>query len=194
MVHAPTPLAQAYTLTQALARFSGCPAPAAPRRALDLGCGAGTDTLALLRHGWQVTALDRNPAAVAAVQQAAAAARLTELTALTTDFEEVVGFPACFLVNATFALPFCRPAGFPALWQRLTAALESGGRFAGQFFGPHDSWAADPALTILSQAQVLELLAPDYELEILLEQEKDGTAYNGRPKHWHVLHVVARRR
>lgn len=158
-----------------------------------MGCGRGSDTLELLRRGWRVTAVDRNPDALAAVRQAAQAADLAQLTGVVADFEDFI-LPACELVNATFALPFCRPPHFPALWQRLTAALGAGGRFAGQFFGPRDSWATDPALTIFSRTQVAALLAADYETELLLEQEKDGTAYDGRPKHWHVLHVVARRR
>jgi SAM-dependent methyltransferase len=33
------------------------------RPAIDLGCGAGVDVLALLARGWSVTAIDRDPAA-----------------------------------------------------------------------------------------------------------------------------------
>lgn len=36
-----------------------------PGRALDAGCGHGADTLWLAAHGWQVTALDFSPAALA---------------------------------------------------------------------------------------------------------------------------------
>lgn len=184
-----SPKSPAHTLTEALARFDA--AGARPTHALDLGCGAGSDTLELLRRGWRVTAIDRNPAVVAACRTAAAG--FTTLSTEVIDFE-LAEFSACALVNATFALPFCPPAAFPALWQRLTRALASGGRYAGQFFGPHDTWATNPALSILDRKQVTDLLAPDYEIELLLEQEKDGTTYQGQSKHWHVLHVVARRR
>ncbi|MEV6598698.1 class I SAM-dependent methyltransferase [Actinoplanes sp. NPDC051346] len=38
--------------------------PLRPGLALDLGCGAGGDTLWLARHGWRVTAVDISPTAV----------------------------------------------------------------------------------------------------------------------------------
>lgn len=88
--------------------------------------------------------MDRNPAAVAAAQQAARAAGHQQLTAVVAEFE-TLAVPPCEWVNATLALLFCAPPQFPAPWQRLTAALCPGGRFAGQFFGPRDSWAAERA-------------------------------------------------
>jgi SAM-dependent methyltransferase len=43
-------------------------------RALDLGCGTGTDTIYLATHGWEVTAIDMVPKAVATARRNAAAA------------------------------------------------------------------------------------------------------------------------
>jgi len=45
-----------------------------PGRALDLACGSGRHALWLAQHGWQVTAVDGSPAAIAML--AASAARL----------------------------------------------------------------------------------------------------------------------
>jgi len=36
----------------------------APRKALDLACGAGRNALWLAEHGWEVTAVDGAPAAI----------------------------------------------------------------------------------------------------------------------------------
>jgi SAM-dependent methyltransferase len=47
-----------------------------PGRALDLGCGTGTNAVELARRGWEVTAIDFSHRAVAAARQRAAAARL----------------------------------------------------------------------------------------------------------------------
>jgi SAM-dependent methyltransferase len=45
-----------------------------PGRALDLGCGTGTDAIYLARHGWDVTAVDMVPRALAIARRNAAAA------------------------------------------------------------------------------------------------------------------------
>ncbi|WP_276328002.1 class I SAM-dependent methyltransferase [Mycobacterium lacus] len=46
-------------------------------RALDLGCGTGTDTIYLARHGWDVTAVDMVPKALAIARDSAIAAGVT---------------------------------------------------------------------------------------------------------------------
>jgi SAM-dependent methyltransferase len=50
------------------------PSPLAPGRALDLGCGTGTDTIYLATHGWEVTAVDMVPRALGTARRNAAAA------------------------------------------------------------------------------------------------------------------------
>jgi SAM-dependent methyltransferase len=50
------------------------PSPLPPGRALDLGCGTGTDTVYLAAHGWDVTAVDMVPRALAAARANATAA------------------------------------------------------------------------------------------------------------------------
>jgi SAM-dependent methyltransferase len=50
-----------------------------PGRALDIGCGTGTDAIYLARHGWDVTGVDMVPRALAIARRQAAAAGVSLL-------------------------------------------------------------------------------------------------------------------
>ena len=52
-------------------------------------------------------------------------------------------WPDADLVNAGYALPFCPPEHFDAVWQRVVAWVTPGGRFSGQLFGDRDEWVGD---------------------------------------------------
>lgn len=57
-----------------------------PGRALDLACGVGANALWLAERGWEVTAVDRSPAAIEIVR-AQAIQRGVRVTALVADLE-----------------------------------------------------------------------------------------------------------
>lgn len=185
--------AQHATRDQSLFPTAPFPRSPTPATAIDLACGEGRDTAELLSRGWNVTAIDGHPEAIARIHARPdipreARARLDVRFAMMED----AALPACDLLNASFALPFCEPAKFDALWARITASIRPGGRFAGQFFGERDDWASLPDRTHHTRAQVERLLAP-FDIEMLNEEEKDGQDALQHPKHWHVFHVVARR-
>ena len=177
------------TLRFALGRFAAEPA-AGPRLAVDLGCGSGRDTVELLRRGWPVLAIDAEPAALAMLRERPDLPAAARLETRLARFEEA-DWPAADLVNSSFALPLCPPGRFPALWARILASLKPGGRFAGQLFGERDGFAGDPGITTHSRAEAEALLAP-LTVELFREEEEDGTTPRGRPKHWHIFHIVAR--
>jgi hypothetical protein len=160
--------------------------------AVDLAAGEGRDTLELLARGWRVLATDAEPAAFAYLRPRVPAAALDGLTTIVARFEDTA-LPLCDLVNASFALPFCAPLHLPALWARFVAAIRSGGRFAGQFFGDRDSWASRSDRTHHTHDEVVTLLA-GFDIEMLRIEERDDPPDVREPKHWHLFHVVARKR
>ena len=162
-----------------------------PGIALDLGCGAGRDTLALLAAGWRVHALDAEPEALARLEALVPAERRDRLTPVLGRFE-TAELPPADLVNASFALPFCPPAAFPGLWRAISVSLRPGGILSGQLFGDRDTWAANKWMTFHAAVEVEALLA-GWERLVLEECEWDGMPAVGPAKHWHVFHVVARR-
>ena len=177
------------TLVEALDRFDA--ENRAPGLAVDLGCGEGRDTVAMLRRGWRVRAIDSKAEAFDIMRARADFDERDGLSAIIAPFEDAA-WPACDLVNASFALPFCAPDKFADLWRRIVDSLGPGGRFAGQIFGPDDEWAG-PGLTILGRAEVEECLA-EFDIERIDEINRPGKDALGRGKHWHVFHIVARKR
>ena len=178
------------TLLQALAAFEADGQP--PGLAVDLGCGAGRDTLELLRRGWRVVAIDAEQAAVdLLLDHPDAASRRESLQTVVAPFIDA-DWPEAELVNASFSLPFCAPAEFERTWERLVASLRHGGRFSGQLFGDRDGWAPNDDLTFHSRGEVEQLLA-GLSAERLEELEQDGQTAVGDAKHWHLFHVVARK-
>jgi SAM-dependent methyltransferase len=172
------------TLLGALDRF------AEPGLAVDLGCGEGRDTVELLRRGWHVVAIDGEPEAIARLR-ARVGDQGDRLETTVARFEEAE-WPEASLVNSSFALPFCPPESFDAVWSRIRESLAPGGRFSGQLFGDRDSWAGEQEMTFHSRAAA-EGLFDGLALERFDEVEEDGQTALGEPKHWHVFHVIAHR-
>ena len=161
---------------------------AEPGFAVDLGCGTGRDTLELLRRGWRVLAIDAEPEAI---ERLLARADSEMLETQVARFDEA-RWPEAELVNSSFALPFCPPDAFPAVWSRIVASLRPGGRFSGHLFGDRDEWAGETDMSFHSRAAA-EALFDDFELERFDEVDEAGKTAVGEPKHWHLFHVVARR-
>jgi tellurite methyltransferase len=162
-----------------------------PRFAVDLGCGAGRDTRELLRAGWQVLAIDREPAAKAAIERATEPELRAHLRILIEDLA-VVAIPPCDLINASLSLPFLEPDAFDAVWGRIVAALAPGGRFAAMIFGDHDESATDPTMTCRPPDAIRASL-PGFEIEYWSVEEDDRPTALGEPHHFHLIELVARK-
>jgi membrane dipeptidase len=171
------------TLLEAAVRFASAGV------AVDIGAGTGRDTLELLRRGWRVVAIDQEQEALDTIVERAGEDG-SRLETRVGRFEEVE-WPACDLLNASYAMPFTPRGAFRATWRRISDSLRPGGRFAGQFFGPNDDWA-NAGLLIHTRVEV-EGLFDGFEIEHLEEEDADGTTTVGKTKHWHLFHVVARK-
>ena len=183
------------TLLFALDRFESEPArgPRTEGRfAVDLGCGSGGDTIELLRRGWRVLAVDAEPAAIDKLARRDDMPEKVDFTGQVARFEDAE-WTFCDLVNSSFALPLMAPGNFAAVWPRITGSLNPGGRIACQLFGPRDSWAGRAGMTFHDRAAI-DALLDGLDVEKLREEDNDSTTVRGEAKHWHVFHIVARKR
>jgi SAM-dependent methyltransferase len=171
--------------------------PGNHRLAFDVACGEGRDTRELLRRGWSVLALDSHHGGLEMLKASTPPDHSPRLLTAHTSMEAIPLDPAlrqpASLVNASFALPFCDPDAFPALWDWILARLLPGGFFSGQFFGDRDEWAPIRPRSHLSRQQLEKLLLP-FDVLWCDEVDKDGEDALGGTKHHHLFHVVARRK
>lgn len=177
------------TLLKALESFADANFP--PYSAVDLDCGEGRDTVELLKRNWRVLSIDSHADSFKHLLQHPQLTSPENLTIQLIPFQQAT-WGRVELVNASFCLPFCPPEDFGELWSRIVDSLSVGGRFAGQFFGDRDSWATIPGRSHHTLEQVKALLTP-FDLDFWQEEEADGATLTGA-KHWHIFHVVGRKR
>ena len=170
-------------LLEVLARYEE------PGQAVDLGCGAGIETLAMLTRGWRVFATDAEEEAVERVRRRIRPELAERLQTRVARMEDVE-LPRADLVLASFSLFFCDPGRFADVWRKIGGSLAGGGRFVGELLGDRDTWAPEDDMSSFSASEARALFE-GWSVERFDEEEKDGDACSG-PKHWHVFHVVSR--
>lgn len=158
--------------------------------ALDLGSGAGRDTQFLLKKGFQVTAVDAEDSSKQILRKLPHQERLTIVQSRFEDF-----IPEQYdLINAAWTLPFIKKDSFDDVFARIKHALNSNGIFTGQLFGVHDEWNTPQSSMTFHTKEQIESLLSDMEILSLEEEDEDKTTADGTPKHWHVFHIIARKK
>jgi SAM-dependent methyltransferase len=136
-------------------------------KVLVLGCGRGYDAIALAEHGFEVTAIDFAPTAIAAARTLAAEAEVSirwlqaDIFALDASFD---GW-ADVVFEHTF---FCtlEPASRPRYRELVSRLVKPGGDLVGVFFTFADDGSEGPPFTI-DAGDLPGLLAPEFACTLL---------------------------
>ena len=156
---------------------------------LDLGAGAGADSLQFARRGWTVHAYDADDTL---------AARLVENERMSgsvefhhTDLTEVKRFPAAQIVYSTYTLGLLGPDALAEIWPKLVASLPRGGVMAVDMFGTNDTWADRPDIATLPLEEI-DAMFRGFQIIDRSVRDEDGRFLADR-KHWHVITTLARK-
>lgn len=146
-----------------------------PGRALDLGCGTGTNVIMLAQHGWQVTGVDFVGKAIAIARRKAQQAGV-QVDLRVGDVAQSNGIVASFdLILDIGCFQSLTPASKRDYVRNLTHFLAPGGTYLMYAFfksAESDRFGLTPA--------DLELLGENLELV----HRQDGTERGQKPSAW----------
>ena len=161
-----------------------------PGICIDLGCGAGNDTIFLIKNGWKVTAIDKENTENI-IRNNLDKEEQNYLKFEIQDFKNITLKP-CNLLVANLSLSFCDRKFFNGLWNKIVNSISKDGYFVGNFFGINDTWANRANMIFFTKEDVLNLFS-DFKIIDFKEIEKDGKTALGKTKHWHIFNVMAKK-
>lgn len=92
-----------------------------PENAIDLGCGAGRDTIYLLKTGWRVLSIDRENTGEI-ISSKLDDEKRKRFRFVRQDFENIELENNKLLV-ANFSIPFCKKDFFNEFWNKITDSI-----------------------------------------------------------------------
>lgn len=161
-------------------------------KAIDIGCGAGNDTIYLIENNWNVIAIDGTDVEKM-IRNNLKEDKQKNLTFQLQKFENLK-LTKCDLIVANYSLPYCNPTYFYTMWEEITNNIALNGFFIGNFFGHNFQWKTEEdKKTELDKDELIELFK-DFDILEFKEIEEDKPTALGKMKHWHIFEVVAKKR
>ena len=104
-----------------------------PGTAIDIGCGAGRDTVFLIKKGWKVTSIDKENTKDI-IEEQLNEEQKTRFKFIQSNFENII-LPKNNLIVANFSIPFCKQEHFKAFWNKIVNSIKKNRIFCRKFFG-----------------------------------------------------------
>ena len=162
--------------------------------AIDIGVGAGRDTVALLKNGWSVTAIDKNDTSNI-IKENLNKDEIKRLTFICDDVTNIK-FPKSDLIISFNVLSFVDKKSIKCVIEKIRNSLNKNGIVILNFFGKEDGFKDRISeekerneIYLYDESEIKELLK-DFEIIKLNEIKKDEISGDGVMKHWHIYTVV----
>lgn len=160
-----------------------------PSDAIDLGCGAGRDTIALIKKGWNVLAIDKEDTEEI-IRKHLTDEEQKKMKFLNAKFGRM-DIPKTKLIVANYSLSFSKRELFNEIWEKIDDSIIKGGYFVGTLFGKNDSWAKGKNdMTFFDKNNINEMFK-EFKIIKYEEIEKDKKTALGQDKHWHIFDITA---
>lgn len=101
-------------------------------KAIDLGCGAGRDTIYLTKNGWNVLSIDKEDTGEL-VSSKLDEEEIKRFRFVRQDFENIELEKNNLLV-ANFSIPFCKKDSFNEFWNKISESILKERILCGKFF------------------------------------------------------------
>lgn len=162
----------------------------APGRALDLGCGAGGNTIGLAQRGWQVTGIDISTKAIASARQSAESAGV-DISFEVADVTTWEPQDQYELVLSSYALPPQGSQRAAALAVARNALAPGGLLLVGEFDANAMSWGKpSDFVTVEEMIKALEGLEV-IRLESVATKPHDHGDHGSTPRNGELRVVIA---
>lgn len=92
-----------------------------PKRAIDIGCGAGRDTIYLIKNDWNVLAIDREDTEKI-ISNKLDTEEIKKFRFNRQNFENIE-LEKSNLVIANFSIPFCNKEYFNEFWNKISDSI-----------------------------------------------------------------------
>lgn len=163
---------------------------------IDLGAGAGVDSLFFADSGHSVCAIDREVSVLEARLDEKRDTYSNNVSVMKGDFYNIT-LPECDAIYASYSLPFCATSSFNEKWLSIDTQLKVGTLIAIVLFGDNDDWCRNTERFTFHSTESANLMLDNYEILFLDNSEYDGKSMrpNGDivDKHWHVIEIIAKK-
>ena len=157
------------------------------KNAIDLGCGAGNDTMLLLENGFNVTAIDSEPQVKEILLKRAQNEQ--NLNVVTGDFSKVQ-LQKADLINANFSLFFVKK-NFDPFIKYVLQSINKNGYFVGNFLGKEDDWKKSK--TTVEKEELLNYFSK-FKILYFSEEKYYKDVLTKKNKFWHVYNIIAKKK